>query len=272
MSELAQAYSTNGPRLVADWLGVGMRPQFLGEQTVEQLQRLMPGDVHEWETLIRAVDAAHGSFTMVEVGAGFGRWTVNAGAAARRFRPDLRHRLVAVEAEPTHYRWLRQHTRANGLRRWSRTGTCRLVQAAVSGGGRGREPFYVGDPGNWYGQALVRPDNAGFVGTTTDVATVTLDSLLAGLYKLDLIDMDVQGAELEILEQAQPLLHRVAHCYVETHSDDVHDRVRALLSLTHQIVVDVKLGSVQQTQFGEACFDGGGVLACVWLRPHASRG
>jgi hypothetical protein len=83
---------------------------------------------------------------MLELGAGVGRWTVHAAAAIRRYRPELKYRLVAVEAEPTHFRWLSQHARANGLHCWSHTGSCRLVEAAVSGA-TGREPFYVGDPG-----------------------------------------------------------------------------------------------------------------------------
>jgi hypothetical protein len=80
---------------------------------------------------------------MLELGAGVGRWTVYAAAVISRYRPELRCRLVAVEAEPTHFRWLSQHTRANGLHCWSHAGSCRLVEEAVSGAS-GREPFYVG--------------------------------------------------------------------------------------------------------------------------------
>jgi hypothetical protein len=115
-----------------------------------------PGEASEWQALLDALAEASGRLTMLELGAGFGRWTVYAAAAVRLYRPELRYRLVAVEAEPTHFRWLRQHTRDNGLRRWSRAGSYRLVEAAVSGQDGG-DNFYVGDPRAWYGQALVRP-------------------------------------------------------------------------------------------------------------------
>jgi len=114
----------------------------------------------EWQTLFDAIADADGRLTMLELGAGYGRWTVYAAAVIRRYRPELKYLLVAVEAEPTHFRWLKRHTRANGLLRGSRAGSCRLVEAAVSRAS-GRDSFYVGDPSAWYGQAVVRPENAG---------------------------------------------------------------------------------------------------------------
>ena len=59
---------------------------------------------------------------MVELGAGYGRWIVNAAAAVRAYR-DLPSSLTAVEAEPTHFRWLELHCSDNGV-------TATLVHAA----------------------------------------------------------------------------------------------------------------------------------------------
>src|SRR6516164_7775912 len=56
----------------------------------------------EWVALAEAVAAAHKHFVMIELGAGWGRWLLNAGALAR-LRGDLTFQLVGVEAEPRHY-------------------------------------------------------------------------------------------------------------------------------------------------------------------------
>ncbi|MFZ1993011.1 MAG: hypothetical protein WAU75_02800, partial [Solirubrobacteraceae bacterium] len=68
-------------------------------------------ELTEWQAVLDALEDASGRLTMIELGAGFGRFTVNAAAALRRYRPELKHRFIAVEAEPTHYKWMRQHTR-----------------------------------------------------------------------------------------------------------------------------------------------------------------
>jgi FkbM family methyltransferase len=200
MSQLGEDFMTVGPRGVADWLGVTMRPEFL----------------------------------------------------------DMPRPAEALGTEET----LRRHTHDNGLRRWSRRGSCRLVHAALSGR-TGRESFYVGDPARWYGQALVRSYNAGADAETATVRTVTLSSLLRSLEDVDLVDVDVQGAELEILAEAVPWLDRVRRLYVETHSETVHRELAVLLAKAGlEPTVEIPLGAERETPFGPASFDGGGVLDC----------
>jgi FkbM family methyltransferase len=216
----------------------------------------------EWQTLFDVIADADGRLTMLELGAGYGRWTVYAAAVIRRYRPELRYRLVAVEAEPTHFRWLKQHTRANGLRRWSRAGSCRLVEAAVSRVS-GCDRFYVGDPRAWYGQALVRPENAGADSAVRQVRTVTLSELLEPLGYVDLIDIDIQGAELEVLVEAARSLGRVRRVHVETHTSLTDQRLPAVFERsagewTPEIAIP--LGARHSTPLGDADFSGGGQL------------
>jgi hypothetical protein len=52
---------------------------------------------------------ARKTFTMVELGAGWGRWLVSAACAARVQQLHLELRLVGVEAQPEHFRWMRKH-------------------------------------------------------------------------------------------------------------------------------------------------------------------
>ena len=79
----------------------------------------------EWIDLLEAVKSARSRFTMLELGAGFGRWTARAAAAARQ--RNLQYSLIAVEAEPTHFEWLKQNLQDNEVR----LADCLLIHAAV---------------------------------------------------------------------------------------------------------------------------------------------
>jgi FkbM family methyltransferase len=226
----------------------------------------VPTEIDEWAALTDAIQDAADPFTMIELGAGFGRWTVNAAAALRKIKPHTSYRLVAVEAEPTHFAWLRRHTRDNGLRRWSRRGSCRLIHAAVSGS-EGEDDFYVGDPAGWYGQALVRPENAGADAQVMRVETVRLSQLLRRLGFVDLVDMDIQGAELEVLAEARSELSRVRRIYVETHSAAIDEALPEIFS-GWELVAAQPLGANAETPFGPAAYSGGGFQ--VWLNPAAT--
>jgi FkbM family methyltransferase len=226
--------------------------------------RPAPAELAEWEAMMDAIEDATDRLTLVELGAGIGRWVVHAVAALRRYRPDLKYRFIAVEAEPTHYRWLKQHTRTNGVRRWSHAGTCKAIEAAVSGQ-PGREEFFVGDSRRWYGQALVRPENQTGDVPVAEVRTVTLSSLLAPLGRVDLIDLDIQGAELEVLSEAAPKLGSVRRIYVETHSDEIDRQLPGVLESAAgewQQEIAIPLGARHSTPLGEADFSGGG--AQLW--------
>jgi FkbM family methyltransferase len=220
-----------------------------------------PEEAFEWQALLDAIADADRRLTMLELGAGFGRWTVSAAAAIRRYRPELRYRLVALEAEPTHFRWLSQHTRDNGVRRWSRTGSCKLVNAAVSSRD-GYERFTIGNPREWYGQALVQPQNAIVPAQVARVQTVRLSRLLRPLDRVDLIDLDIQGVELEVLAEAAPSLGRVRRIHVETHSDVIDRELPAVFERAAgewRLEVGIPLGARGSTPLGEADFSGGGV-------------
>lgn len=224
-------------------------------------RRPLANELTEWRAVLDAIEDANHRLTMLEIGAGFGRWAVNAAAALRLYRPGLKHRFIALEAEPTHYRWLRRHTRANGLRRWSPTGSCKLIEAAVSRDS-GREQLYFGDPREWYGQALVRPENAGADASLIEVRTVTLTSLLKPLDHVDLIDLDIQGAELEVLDEAAPALGRVRRIHVETHSREIDEQLPEVLYQAAgdwEQEIGIPLGARCTTPLGEADFSHGGV-------------
>jgi FkbM family methyltransferase len=246
---------------VGDELDVTTRSNFVSGETASMVGDPQPHEAFEWMAFFDAIAEASAEFTMLEVGAGFGRWTVRAAAAIRRYRPDLKYRLVAVEAEPTHFEWLAMHTADNGVMPRSSEGTCELINAAVSRN-RGEEPFYFGDPAAWYGQALVRPENVGADAPIQPVATVGLSEILEKLDRVDLIDLDIQGAELEVLTESASLLGPIRRIYVETHSSVIDEGLVDLFERADgnwSQVVAVPLGAHRPTPLGEADFGDGGV-------------
>jgi FkbM family methyltransferase len=201
----------------------------------------------EWIDVLESVEAANNNFVMVELGAGYGRWLVRAVLALRQRDPAKCH-SVAVEAEPKHFQWLRQHFRDSGVDPEEHT----VVQAVVSDR-PGTALFYVGMPSGgldradqWYGQAIAQSYekvdcNQGFYEgfstfrlksgwTAIKVPSITLNSLLKCHDRVDLIDMDVQGEELKVVASSvEGLQRRVARLHIGTHGHGIEDGLRKVL-------------------------------------------
>jgi FkbM family methyltransferase len=210
----------------------------------------------EWLDLLESVIAAGSHFTMMELGAGYGRWTANA-AAATKCLGNLPHTLVAVEAEPTHFQWMVQHLADNSVDSKS----VRLVQAAVSGAG-GTVGFHVGEtpfgkPENWYGQCI---------GGSQMVGAVDLNSLLEPLETVDLIDIDVQGAEFEVLDAASAVLdEKVKRVHIGTHSAEIEKGLHSLFArLGWRRIRSFPCASTVETVWGRLTFQDG---VQTWLNP-----
>lgn len=249
---------------VPSWMGVWtsrgyVRPELLDLRSPPPLFDETE-DLYEWASVLHSVmDAPRERFTMLELGAGWARWTVNAAAACRRW--GSRYRLVAVEAEPTHARWARRHLRANGVRRVGREGSGRVLQAAVAPHGRSAR-FAVGDPDGWYGQALDDPTWS--PPETRRVRVVQLSRLLRRLGHVDLVHADIQGAELAVFTEAAGELERVGRVHIGTHSAAVEEGLRELFSsVGFTPVWDFPGGSEIATAHGMARL-GDGVQ--VWAR------
>jgi FkbM family methyltransferase len=251
---------------VGNELSVTTRSEFLSDELRERwVTTVQRDEALEWRGLLDAVSDAERQFTMFELGAGYGRWSIRAAAAVRLYRPDLRYRLVAVEPEPTHVRWLAQHARDNGLRRWSRRGTFRIVAAAASGETERMQPFFAGNPSAWYGQTLVRPENSGWQGPSMSVRTVRLSELLRLRGLVDLVDLDIQGLELEVLLEARRALAKVRRIYVETHSAHIDASLEEMFAAaagSWTCVASAAIGEEAVTPLGPTRFSMGG--AQLW--------
>jgi FkbM family methyltransferase len=237
--------SDQSKEFLFNFLGVRIRRSFCRSLT----NRNPPSDelpavneeYFEWIDLLEAVATSAGRFVMMELGAGYGRWLANAAGASRMLRRP--YYLLAVEAEPVHFRFLARNLRDNGVPVWR----SKLVRAAV-GAAPGHVWFHVGQPTQWYGQAIDRyrqpiaptllqrlarrpirealPD-----GTQRElVRVVSLDQLLRPWKHVDLIDLDVQGAELDVLAASEQLDRKVRRVHIGTHDPEVEAGLRRLFA------------------------------------------
>jgi FkbM family methyltransferase len=281
------------PGWEVNWLGVRTRLAVRGEvggaQTSTHVRAEPPEaseDLLEWIAVLESVQESQGPFTMVELGAGWGRWLVNAAAAVRRFDPAREIMLVGVEGEPTHFRWLVQHLRDNGLDPERH----RLVRAAVAATD-GTVRFQRGDAAAWYGQAIDPNDpavrlsgpvsrlirwsrnsaaNRLAVGSRARkmrrTRSIALATLLEPFVRVDLVDADVQGAEADVFEPAAVLLQaRVRRVHIGTHDAENERRLRALFGgLGWECRFDYPSGSRRATDWGPIDFEDG---VQSWINP-----
>jgi FkbM family methyltransferase len=177
-----------------------------------------------WIDVLESVVTAKEKFVMMELGAGYGKWLARAAKALQQISgiPCL---LIGVEAEPEHYQWMKMHLSDNGIDPKDHI----LIEAAVSDQ-NGHVMFETGRADEHYGQQIITQGTSPSL-SIKEVPAVSLNTLLHSLNKVDLIDLDVQGAELRILTAAAEELNRkVKRIHIGTHHPSIEDGLRFLLS------------------------------------------
>jgi len=226
-----------------------------------------PG-VFEWLDVCETVLAARDRYTFVELGAGYARWAVIAYFLARRFR-DLPARLVCVEPEPTHYRWVLQNLADNGIRPDDHV----VLEAAVAD----RDGYVLldlgGDPSACYGQSVVgdvRPALTSAGAGQRCVKAYSLATLLQTIERVDLVHMDVQGSEYQILAGGADVIdEKVGRLHIGTHSPHIEEDLRRLLGDNGWTSVrDHAAQGRRATEFGEMDFEDG---VQTWVNPRLAR-
>jgi FkbM family methyltransferase len=227
-------------------------------------------NIFDWLVLLEAVVEARDEFTMVALGAGWGRWLVAAALAVKQLH-SMPCRLVGVEAEPTHFRWMLEHFRDNDLDPAGHN----LIEAAASGRS-GRTWFYCGKPASWYGQSIISDKALEKLTGETEVEyneerarlvrTVDLAEVTERYRRIDYLHMDVQGAEKEILAAAPQILDRkVKRVLVGTHSTEIEAGLRDLFGgLNWRCQYDIPMNGNCVID-GVAVSLGDGVQ--VWINP-----
>jgi FkbM family methyltransferase len=282
------------PNFSVDFLGARIRAEFvaglLTYPTPTRWETSYPPvneDYLEWIDLLESVVQARGSYTMVELGAGYGRWVVRAAFAVRQYN-NLPCRLIAVEAEPLTFRWMDLHFRDNGL---DPRDHC-LIHAAGSDR-TGHALFYIGGlgapfdrgPGQWYGQALVKEhdlssayeDDGQYAGfrvrrhksgwRSISIRSVTLKDLMADLDHVDFLDMDIEGHELPVIHAGiGDMDQKVKRVHVGTHSAEIEDALRWIFRQHGwRCLRDYPISPRAETSWGVIEF-GNGVQS--WVNPR----
>ena len=227
------------PGFVVDFLGCRIRSASLWKEAKlldgSLLPVPVPADCHaeaiEWIGLLKAVRSAAGQYVAMELGAGFGPWSVAGGVAARR-RGIRNIRLYAVEADPQHFRSLRQHFADNGFQPDQHP----LFEAAI-GVRAGIAYWPVIDDSLATEQWGCRPLQTPHSNTdpqfhnTRAVQLIPVLDLIAREPVWDLVHIDVQGDEVEICRcSIDELSARVRRIVVGTHSRKIEGDLLELMS------------------------------------------
>ncbi|MCP5365850.1 MAG: hypothetical protein H6905_11595 [Hyphomicrobiales bacterium] len=276
-----------------DYIGSLTRPEYLpafNKRSNKLISASIPAvdeEYFEWIDILMAVKDAGRTFSAVELGAGYGRWGVRAGCAARKKGIENIH-LTFAEAEPTHVRWLRQHVRDNGFSEYE----VEILEGAISDRS-GVTYFYTGmpegyehnSPREWYGQSIAqdheRPAKTEDQTPNKESASnVTFESGWRGIEvplmdiidvsskwcQIDLLDLDVQGEEEKIIRRSIKDLNRgVKRLHIGTHSRKIEAGLRSVLAENGWICVrDFPTGSTTATPYGEVTFVDG---VQSWINP-----
>lgn len=186
------------------------------------------------EAVARAQEMGRTSFSMIELGSGWGPWISAAGLVCKREGfTDVK--LVGVEADPVRYASMLEHFARNALT------TLPLTPRFLEGAVWDEETtlfFPKAGLGDHGGAANV--DGSEYRGKGVEMQEVrawTLDQAAEGLGIVDLIHWDIQGSEARVAEANVGLLNeRVRSVQIGTHSREQEGR---LLVLFHSMGWDM---------------------------------
>jgi FkbM family methyltransferase len=203
---------------------------------------------------------------MVDLGAGYGWWGINAAAALNRKYPGRPARIILVEAEPQHYQFLETAVADNPFP----AVRYETLNAAV-GAASGRDWFYIGRSTDWYGQRLIldyhrehleagRQEHVHHEGprlATSDgyelsqVDVLPVERILETCEHVDLLDMDIQGTELDVVRSAPEMLSaKCRSMFISTHSEEIHAALLDLLAAGWSLVTSHLPKTTAQTEIG----------------------
>ncbi len=196
---------------------------------------------------------------MFELGAGWGDWSLAlAGVVDFKIVPIIptSYRCLAVEGEPTHYQWIKEHFARQNI-----NGTA--VHGAVSSKNGSCHFILDSAPDSCYGQAMVSSSGLTIkkiawylynyvFRRTAEISTYTIDHLLQAynFEHVDIINIDVQGAEYEVMLGAAKSIKDdlIDYLIIGTHQRKFNDSLRHLLSPTFDLVVDIYPNSVGKVE------------------------
>lgn len=177
----------------------------------------------EYLAAVYALEHAVDSFTIVELGAGYGPWLVFGAKAALR-RGIEKVRLIAVEADLQRHQLLYTNLADNDLYpppNGAADVKISCVHGAISDV-NGRVSFGSQSVHDWGASPIEGGGNTDYRGITVEaqeIDTYTIESVLADVTSVDFMHMDIQGFELRSIRVSLDVLQRkVKVLLVATHS------------------------------------------------------
>jgi FkbM family methyltransferase len=205
-----------------------------------------PDLAHLFEALIKP------GMTVVDAGANVGELTLR---AAQLVGP--KGKVISIEPSPdVHSRLARNITR-NGLQ--DRV----IAVAAAASSSNGQADFFLGSEPDSLSSSLNAP--ADFRGERRPIETIRLDSVTSnhGLSQVDLIKIDVEGAEFDVLDGARKLLSSAVPPYV------IFEYNPAVAERTDYAIGDV-MGLLSEYGYTFAVIRHGGALEPYSAEQHRS--
>lgn len=186
------------------------------------------------------------------------------------------------KGDPKHLMWLKQCMSDNGIALES----YKLFGGVVAGT-RGECVFQLELPElskvkNWFGQAIATQDSAQFYavkekyygfpkmhrrdGAFIEVQQFTLSDVLRHFDEVDIVHMDIQGAEADAIQEGiRSLTEKVRRLNIGTHRHDIEARLRLLLKSSGCVCMrDYPCQQTNETEFGPMAFADG---LQTWINP-----
>jgi hypothetical protein len=226
------------PGFLTNFLGVRIDPKLFpvllqgraGEVEGIPIPANWHADIAEWGAALRAVDLARDTFTVIELGCGWGCWMNNTGVAARRAGLDVR--LIGVEGDEGHVDFAKAACAANGftphqvtLRRGiaAPTGGIALFPRREQAGVHwGSEPVF--------GATDEQRRSAAESGRYDELPMIALLEVAAPHARIDLLHIDIQGGEADFIVGCLPIIsEKVVYVLVGTHSRQIEGRIMETL-------------------------------------------
>lgn len=232
-----------------DYFGIRTRLSLFGfehTQWFEENSGMLPfpddsmhAETIEYLACARAVEMGGPRFTAVEFGAGWGPWiTLCAVFAIRRGARDIS--LLAVEADRKKLDLMREHLVSNGLpfdatarHASGATVSTKVVHAGVAARS-GTISFAVSEGVDWGGAVTEKAGREDYRGMRLDTVTIPAVSIadaLASHDRVDIVHVDIQGAERSAIPAGIDVLDRkVLTLAIGTHSRLIEGELMELLS------------------------------------------
>jgi hypothetical protein len=226
-------------------------------------------DTAEWAAALRAVELAQGTFTMAELGCGWGAWMNITGAAARR--AGLKPYLIGVEGDEGHIGFAHEALTTNGFSS-DQYSVLRGIAAATpgvalfprqnaAGSTWGLEPVFNASEAQ-RAEALAAQ-------AADELRMIPLSEVIGDRPKLDLLHIDIQGGEADLVSACLPLLsEKVAYVVIGTHSRQIEGRLIADM-LAAGWALEIERPAIFTIHEGRPVVTVDGVQG--WRNPHLTK-